>query len=160
MFACFSTASAASRSLTYISTATRRLSRSYGVYDGLQPPLALYYCSQPSNPCKDRLAPSKTPRRRLFWPGAAFARIYRLDTDASSKICPWRVLYRFWLQITCTNVYYFFLARWSCSDTYRAFLGSQRVEGTAAGEWTTSIDPQAPGKSQTIIVEEILWSQK
>jgi len=54
----------------------RRLSRSYGVYDGLQPPLALYYSSQPSKP----------PIRRLFWPCAAFACLYRLYTDASSKI--------------------------------------------------------------------------
>jgi len=34
------------------------------------------------------------------------------------------------------------------------FLCSQRVEGTASGERARSIDPQVPGKSQTIIVEE------
>ena len=130
------------------------------MYDGLWPPLALYYCSQPSNPSKDRLAPSKPPRRRLFWPGAAFASIYRLYTDASRKICPWRVLYRFWLQNTCTNVYYSFLARENCSDRSRAFLGSQRVEGAVSGEKTRSIDSQTSGKSQTIVVEESVWSQK
>src|SRR5215471_9998502 len=54
----------------------RRLSRSYGVYDGLQPPLALYYSSPPSKP----------PIQRLFWPYATFACLYRLYTDASSKI--------------------------------------------------------------------------
>src|SRR5206468_2196323 len=36
--------------------------------------------------------------------------------------------------------------------TDNAFLGSQRVEGTAARERTSSSDPQASGKSQTIIV--------
>jgi hypothetical protein len=38
--------------------------------------------------------------------------------------------------------------------------GSQRVEGTASGERTSRIDPQAPGKSETIVVQESLWSQK
>ena len=42
----------------------------------MQPPLALYYGSQPS----------KTPMRCLFWPCAAFVCPYRLYTDASSKI--------------------------------------------------------------------------
>src|SRR5215510_7679241 len=39
-------------------------------------------------------------------------------------------------------------------------LYSQRVEGTTSGERARSIDPQAPGKSQTIIVQKSLWSQK
>ena len=60
----------------------------------------------------------------------------------------------------CTNVYYLSLARGKCSDKYRAFLGSQRVEGAASGARTCSIDPQAPGNSQTIIVQESVWSQK
>ncbi len=74
------------------------------------------------------------PFGAFFWPGAAFASLYRLYTDASSKIYLCGVLYRFWLQDTCTNVYYSSLARWNCSDRYRAFLGSQRVEGTTSGE--------------------------
>ena len=140
--------------------ATSRLSPSYGVYDGWRQPLSLYYRSWLSNPRKGRLAPSKTTMQRLFWPGAAFASIDRLYTAASNKIYLCGVLYRFCLQDTCTNVYYSFLARWSCSDKYCAFLCSQRVEGTALQERTSSIDPQAPGKSQTIVVQESLWSQK
>ena len=100
------------------------------------------------------------PFGAFFWPCTAFASLYRLYTDASSKIYLCGILYRFWLQNTCTNVYYSSLARWNCSDRYRAFLCSQRVEGTASGERTTSIDPQASGKNQTIVVQESLWSQK
>ena len=128
------------------------LSRSYGVYDGWRQPLSLYYRSRLSNPRKGRLAPSKTTMQRLFWPGAAFASIDRLYTAASNKLYLCGVLYRFCLQNTCANVYYSFLARGRCSDRERAFLGSQRVEGTASGERTSSIDPQASGKSQMIIV--------
>jgi hypothetical protein len=40
------------------------------------------------------------------------------------------------------------------------FLGSWRVGRAAAGEETRRIDPQAPGKSTTIIGQERLWSQK
>jgi hypothetical protein len=87
------------------------------------------------------------PFGAFFWPCTAFASLYRLYTDASSTIYLCGVLYRFWLQNTCTNVYYSSLAGWNCSDRYRAFLGSQHVEETASGERTTSIDPQAPGKN-------------
>jgi len=79
------------------------------VYDGWRQPLSLYCRSWLSNPHKGRLAPSKTTMRRLFWPCAAFASLYRLYTDASSKIYLCGVLYRFCLQNTCTNVYYSFL---------------------------------------------------
>src|SRR5215831_4840916 len=47
-------------------TATRRLSRSCSVYDGLRQPLSLYYRSWPSNPSKDCQTPSKTTMRCLF----------------------------------------------------------------------------------------------
>ena len=40
-------------------------------------------------------------------------------------------------------------------------LGSaRRVEGTASGDRTRSIDPQTPGKSTVIIIQGSLWSQK
>jgi hypothetical protein len=39
-------------------------------------------------------------------------------------------------------------------------LGSRRVERTASGERVKKVDPQAPGKSTTIIGQESLWSQK
>jgi hypothetical protein len=142
------------KGLTYNCTATRRLIPSCGVYDGLRQPLSLYYRSWLPNPSKGRLTPSKTPMRRLFWPGAVFASIYRLYTDASSKIYLCRVLGRFWWQNTCTNVYCFSLARGHCSDRSRAGLGSQRVEGTVSGERTSRIDPQPPGKSETIVGQE------
>src|SRR5262245_23405604 len=106
-----------------------------------------------------RLTLAKTARRRLsppcgafFWPCAAFACLYRLYTDASSKTSLCGGIIQILIAEHCTNVYYSFLARWNCSDRYCAFLGSQRVEGTASGERTCSIDPQAPGKSRTIIV--------
>src|SRR5262245_59838470 len=38
--------------------------------------------------------------------------------------------------------------------------GSQRIESTASRERARSIDPQAPGKSTTILVHKRLWSQK
>jgi len=40
------------------------------------------------------------------------------------------------------------------------FLGSRRVGRAVAEEKTSRIDPQAPGKSTPIIVQESLWSQK
>src|SRR5262245_56885035 len=46
------------------------------------------------------------PFGAFFWPCTAFASLYRLWTDASSTIDLCGVLDRFWLQHTCTNVYY------------------------------------------------------
>src|SRR5919197_1373189 len=105
------------------------------------------------------LSLAKTARRRLrppcgafFWPCAAFACLYRLYTDTSSKIYLCEGIIQILVAKYCTNVYYSFLARENCSNRYRASLCSQRVEGTTSGERASSIDPQAPGKSQTIIV--------
>ena len=39
-------------------------------------------------------------------------------------------------------------------------LGARRVEGTASGDRTRSIDPQTPGKRTVIIIQGSLWSQK
>src|SRR5262249_15454410 len=39
-------------------------------------------------------------------------------------------------------------------------MGTRRVARTASGERVKRVDPQAPGKSTTIIVQESLWSQK
>jgi hypothetical protein len=46
--------------------ATRRLTPSCGVNDGLRQPLSLYYRSRLSNPSKDCLTPSKTTIQYLF----------------------------------------------------------------------------------------------
>ncbi len=107
------------RSPTYNCTATRRLTPSCGVYDGLRQALSLFAALG----C---LTLAKTAWRRLipvldvfFWHRAAFARLYRLYTDASSIIYLYRLLYRCWLQNTCTNVYHSSMARWNYSDRYR-----------------------------------------
>ena len=82
--------------------------------------LVTFYGSRLSNPSKDRLAPCKTSTRTFCWPWAAFASLDRFYTDASSTIYLRRVLCRFWLQNTCTNVYYSSMAQWNCSEKYRA----------------------------------------
>src|SRR5712691_10660798 len=100
------------------------------------------------------------PFGAFFWPGAAFASLYRLYTDASSTIYLCGVLYRFWSQNTCTNVYYASLARWNCSDRYRASWAHSASRERRPERGRQASTRRLQEKNQTIVVQESLWSQK
>jgi hypothetical protein len=87
------------RSRTYNCTSTSRLTPSCGVYYGFRQPLSLCTALGCITLAKTVLRCLIPVRDAFSWPWAAFARLYRLSTDASSKIYLNRVLCGCWFAI-------------------------------------------------------------
>jgi len=112
----------------------------------LQQPLALITALR-------RLTLAKAAVRRLrpvltafFWPCAVFARLCRFYTDASSIISPWRVLCRFWMYSTCTNICHAFHDSMELLGQRRHYLGARHVGRATAGEKTRRVRPAGSRK--------------
>jgi hypothetical protein len=146
----------ACRTRTYNYAASSRLIPSCEVHYGLRQPLSLYYRSRLSNPSKDCLTPYNTTIRRLF---LALSRLCQV-LPALYRCEPHNLPPQSIMQILVAGHLYkciLFLSGWvERLRQISHLLCSQRVEGTSSGERARRTAPQAPGKSQIIVVQESL----